>query len=201
MIYFKLIPLPQPSILQNNTLSSSSILPHPLSFCFIHFRKSDRRVVYSPRNHSRRWRAHAPSQENEERPPTDPQTTSNQPRHSPRNMSGTHQPSSVESTSQTQTQRDGEPAIVENTRHNMSVVESSFYHVLTEEGGTETRSQCLSLANENAYAYADCRAYIDSFPRSAACVQRQAETPRYTEDNDQVEHEMVNNELYAISKK
>ena len=181
-------------------MSLSSFTFSPPSY-FVFFRKCDRRVVYSPRNHSRRWRAHASSQENEERPPIDPQTSNYQPCLPPRNMSGAHPSSSIESTSHTQSRRNEDHPIVEDIRGNLPVIESNFYHVLTKEDNEETCSQGPSLATENAYAYADCRAYMDSFPRSAAFMYRQTETPRYPENNEEVEHEMVNNELYALSNK
>ncbi|XP_063968478.1 uncharacterized protein LOC135157295 [Lytechinus pictus] len=177
-------------------------------------RNRDRRVVYSPRNHSRRWRADASSRENEERHLTDPQTSSNQPQLPLRNLGSGQQPSEVDSvrtrirntkeevTSDGILVRESDFYNVITEEGDMPVPESKFYHVLNKEDDCETYSQEHSMAIENAYAYADCRAYTDSFTRSAAFIRTQYDSmPRCPEGSEEIGHEMINNELYAISKK
>ncbi|XP_041483817.1 uncharacterized protein LOC121430563 [Lytechinus variegatus] len=181
---------------------------------FACLRNRDRRLVYSPRNHSRRWRADASSRENKERPPTDPQTSRDQPQPPLRNLGSGQQPSEVDSirtpirNTKEEDTSDG-ILVPESDFYNVIteegdvlVPESKFYHVLNKEDDCETCSQEPSMANENAYAYADCRAYTDSFTRSAAFIRTQADSmPRCPEGSEEIEHEMINNELYAISKK
>nr|XP_054772113.1 uncharacterized protein LOC129280084 [Lytechinus pictus] len=177
-----------------------------------HFRNRDRRVVYSPRNHSRRWRADATSRENKERPPTDQQTSRDQPKLPPRNLVSGQQPSEVDSvrtrigntkeedTSDGILVRESDFYNVITEEGDVPVPESEFYHVLNKEDDCETCSQEPSMANENAYAYADCRTYTDSITHSAAFICSQSDSmPRCPEGSEKIEHEMINNELYVIS--
>nr|XP_054759380.1 uncharacterized protein LOC129265408 [Lytechinus pictus] len=159
-------------------------------------RKLDRRVIYSPRDHSSRLRAHATSQEHEERPPTNQETPGDKPELPPRSLGGMQQISGADSEQSTETLNDGC-----NTDVEMPVLESNFYHVLAKEDNIEMDNGGLSPTSENAYAYADCQSYMDSFARSAAFIQRQNDMTPYHEDTEEIEHEMINNELYAISHK
>ncbi|XP_041483816.1 uncharacterized protein LOC121430562 [Lytechinus variegatus] len=158
-------------------------------------RKVDRRVIYSPRDHSSRWRAHATSQELEERPLANQQNPSNIPELPPRSISIMQQASGADSAPNTDTLNN------DTTGLEMPVLESNFYHVLANEDNIEMDNGGLSPTSENAYAYADCQSYMDSFVRSAAFIQRQNDMKPYPEDTEEIEQEMINNELYAISHK
>nr|XP_054772114.1 uncharacterized protein LOC129280085 [Lytechinus pictus] len=158
-------------------------------------RKVDRRVIYSPRDHSSRWRAHATSQELEERPLANQQNPSNILELPPRSLSSMQQASGADSEPNTETLNN------DTTGVEMPVVESNFYHVLANEDNIEMDNGGLSPTSENAYAYADCQSYMDSFVRSAAFIQRHGDMKPYPEDTEEIEHGMINNELYAISHK
>ncbi|XP_063968452.1 uncharacterized protein LOC129280085 [Lytechinus pictus] len=158
-------------------------------------RKVDRRVIYSPRDHSSRWRAHATTQELEERPLANQQNPSNILELPPRSLSSMQQASGADSEPNTETLNN------DTTGVEMPVVESNFYHVLANEDNIEMDNGGLSPTSENAYAYADCQSYMDSFVRSAAFIQRHGDMKPYPEDTEEIEHGMINNELYAISHK
>ncbi|XP_063968604.1 uncharacterized protein LOC135157335 [Lytechinus pictus] len=181
---------------------------------FACFRNRDRRVVYSPHNQSRIWRADASSRESEERPPTDQQAIRDRPQLPSRNLGSGQQPPEVDSVrtrirpTKEEDTNDGIPVLQSDIYNvitgegDMPVPESEFYHVLNKEDDGETCSQEHLMANENAYAYADCRAFTDNFKRSAAFIRTQSNSMhRCPEGSEEIEHEMINNELYAISKK